>query len=58
MTYSIIGILATVLLLITNRELFWNRENKTKSQRKLFLIPYERRAHGINCRAFRQPCRR
>ena len=28
MTYSIIGILATVLLLITNRELFWNRENK------------------------------
>ena len=28
MTYSIIGILATILLLITNRELFWNTENK------------------------------
>ena len=29
MTYSIIGILATILLLITNRELFWGREKKT-----------------------------
>ncbi len=28
MTYSIIGILATILLLITNRELFWNTDNK------------------------------
>ena len=28
MTYSIIGVLATVLLLITNRELFWNAGNK------------------------------
>ena len=35
MTYSIIGVLATILLLITNRELFWSRENKelTKTQR-------------------------
>ena len=42
MTYSIIGILATVLLLITNRELFWNRENKalTETQRdyRRFLL--------------------
>ena len=29
MTYSIIGILAMILLLITNRELFWNAGNKT-----------------------------
>ncbi len=28
MTYSIIGILATILLLITNRELFWRTGNK------------------------------
>lgn len=28
MTYSIIGILATILLLITNRELFWSKGNK------------------------------
>ena len=35
MTYSIIGILATILLLITNRELFWNAGNKalTETQR-------------------------
>ena len=42
MTYSIIGILATVLLLITNRELFWNRENKalteTKRDYRRFLL--------------------
>jgi len=42
MTYSIIGILATILLLITNRELFWTRENKelTKTQRvyRSFLL--------------------
>ena len=32
MTYSIIGILATALLLITNRELFWNQENKALTE--------------------------
>ena len=36
MTYSIIGILSTILLLITNRELIWSREVKklTKTQRE------------------------
>ena len=32
MTYSIIGILATALLLITNWELFWNQENKALTE--------------------------
>jgi len=42
MTYSIIGILATILLLITNRELFWRTEGKalTETQRdyRRFLL--------------------
>ena len=42
MTYSIIGVLAAVLLLITNRELFWRREKKalTGTQRdyRRFLL--------------------
>ena len=44
MTYSIIGILAAILLLITNRELFWYRGNKelTKTQ-----IDYRRFLLGI-----------
>ncbi|MBQ6321799.1 MAG: hypothetical protein IJI24_02905 [Lachnospiraceae bacterium] len=35
MTYSIIGILATIILLIINRELLWNREGRkfTQTQR-------------------------
>ncbi len=35
MTYSIIGILAAILLLITNRDLFWSRDRKalTETQR-------------------------
>ena len=35
MTYSIIGILAAILLLITNRDIFWGQESKalTKTQR-------------------------
>ena len=35
MTYSIIGILATILLLITNWELFWNAGNKALTETQL-----------------------
>ena len=42
MTYSIIGILATILLLITNRELFWSSERKaltgTQLDYRCFLL--------------------
>lgn len=42
MTYSIIGILAAILLLITNRDIFWGQDSKTltKTQRsyRFFLI--------------------
>ena len=42
MTYSIIGILASIILLITNRDVLWNRDGKdfTKTQRnyRYFLL--------------------
>ena len=42
MTYSIIGILAAILLLINNRDIFWGQDSKalTKTQRnyRLFLM--------------------
>ncbi len=42
MTYSIIGILAIILLLIINQDVFWNNDghNLTKTMRtyRLFLI--------------------
>ncbi|MBQ7535774.1 MAG: hypothetical protein IJT43_09180, partial [Stomatobaculum sp.] len=42
MTYSIIGILASILLLITNRDIFWNHEEhtltRTQQHYRLFLM--------------------
>ena len=42
MTYSIIGILASILLLITNRDIFWGQDSqgpsKTQRSYRFFLI--------------------
>ena len=42
MTYSIIGVLASILLLIINRDVFWNKKDqpltKTMHTYRLFLI--------------------